>query len=168
MELYKGKYLRLIKEGDWEYVERVNSKGVAIIIPVTEDEKIILIEQYRVPFKKNVIEFAAGLIGDTQNCSKETIEEGAHRELLEETGYQAKKMIPLISGPPTSGLASEITTFFKATELKKITKGGGDDTESIQVHKIPLKKVDRWLLKKEKEGKLIDPKIYAGLYFLKG
>lgn len=167
MRLFKGKYLSLVQDAHWEYATRENCTGVAVIVPITEDKKVILVEQYRIPVKKNVIEFAAGLIGDTKEFSKETLEEGAKRELLEETGFEAKEMIHLTSGPPSSGLSSEIATFFKATGLKKVSKGGGDKTESIIVHEINLNEVDRWLKEEEKKGKLVDPKVYAGLYFLK-
>ncbi len=167
MEIYKGKYLTFVKEGNWEYARRENCSGVAVIVPLTDDQKVILVEQYRIPVKKNVIEFPAGLIGDTEEFSNETLEAGAARELLEETGFEAGKMEKLTSGPPSSGLSAEIATFFKATRLKKVSAGGGSESENITVHEVGLSKIDDWLKEKEKEGKLIDPKTYAGLYFLK-
>ena len=45
--------------------------------------------------------------------------------------------------------------------------GGGDKTESIKVHEVPLKEADLWLYEMEKKGLLVDPKVYVGLYFLK-
>ena len=45
--------------------------------------------------------------------------------------------------------------------------GGGDETESIIVHEVSLQEVDLWLYEMEKKGYLVDPKVYAGLYFLK-
>jgi len=91
----------------------------------------------------------------------------AKRELLEETGYQAKRMIKLIDGPVSGGSSSDIITIVQASDIKKVAKGGGDEYESIHIHEVPLHKTDQWLIHMRKKGCLIEPKIYAGLYFLK-
>ena len=57
-------------------------------------------------------------------------------------------------------------TIFLATNLKRIHTGGGIANEKIIVHEIPLKELDGWLDKKRAEGCLIEPKIFAALYFL--
>lgn len=62
--LHTGKFLRLVQEGTWEYVQRVNCHGIAVLVPVTDDQKIVLVEQFRISLHKNVIELPAGLIGD--------------------------------------------------------------------------------------------------------
>lgn len=163
---FTGKYLRVISEQGWEYVERSNCSGIVVIVAVTEDRKLLLVEQFRIPVKKPVIEFPAGLVGDLHENPDELLETAAKRELLEETGYKAACMNFLTEGPPSAGLSSEILTFFHATGLQKITAGGGDHTESIKVYEIPLKEVNAFLSKKRKQGVLLDPKIYSGLYFL--
>jgi ADP-ribose pyrophosphatase len=73
----------------------------------------------------------------------------------------------LAGGPVSSGVSSEIITFYKAVDVVKKGAGGGDATESIKVHEVPLREVDLWLYEMGKKGFLVDPKIYAGLYFLK-
>ncbi|MBN2531628.1 MAG: NUDIX hydrolase [Spirochaetales bacterium] len=163
---FKGKYLRLINSQGWEYVERSNCSGIVVIIAVTEDRKLLLVEQFRIPVQKSVIEFPAGLVGDLHENPNELLETAAKRELLEETGYKADHMDFILEGPPSAGLSSEIITFFYATGLQKITAGGGDHTESIKVYEIPLQEVSMFLCKKRKKGVLVDPKIYSGLYFL--
>jgi len=45
----KGQFLTLIREGHWEYAERVNATGAAIILAVTNEKKLLLVEQYRIP-----------------------------------------------------------------------------------------------------------------------
>lgn len=167
MILHKGKYLDLICDDNWEYVKRTNCNGVAVIVPVTKDEKVILVEQFRRPVEAQVIEWPAGLVNDQASHSSETIEAAARRELFEETGYEAKHLELLAGGPVSSGLSSEIITFFKAADVVKKGAGGGDATESIKVHEVPLKEVDLWLYEMGKKGFLVDPKIYVGLYFLK-
>jgi len=60
----EGKFVRLLIKGGWEYVERPNCAGAVIIVAMTKDRKLLLIEQFRIPVGKPVIEFPAGLIGD--------------------------------------------------------------------------------------------------------
>ncbi len=164
--LYEGKFLRLIQHAGWEFVKRKDCTGIVVIVPLTQDQKVILVEQYRVPLDKNVIEFPAGLVGDLKHIRKESMATAAKRELLEETGYQASRMKFILEGPVSSGMSAQQIAFFKAEGLKKIGPGGGDEKEDIRVHEVPLKKSCQWLFQMQKKGKLIDPKVFAGLYFL--
>jgi ADP-ribose pyrophosphatase len=163
----KGRYLTLVQENGWEYAQRNQVSGIVAIIAVTRDKKVVLTEQYRPPVKKRVIELPAGLAGDTREFDGETLETAARRELLEETGYEARGMKSLCGGPISAGFGTEVLTFFKATGLKIVTEGGGDDSEDITVHEVPLRTVKSWLLKQESETVCIDPKIFTGLYFVK-
>ena len=164
--VYEGKFKRFVIENHWEFLERVNCWGIVAILAVTDDGKVILVEQHRVPVRKNVIEFPAGLADGANGNAGETLREAAKRELLEETGYAAKKMIFCTKGPISSASSSDIMAIFRAEGLRKVSKGGGDALESITVHEVPIDKIDRWLKRKEKEGKLVDSKVYAGLYLL--
>ena len=162
----EGRFIRFLNEGGWEYVERNNCTGIVVIAALTPKGKVLFTEQHRVPVKANTIEFPAGLVNDGKSKSFESLEEAAKRELLEETGYKARKMTLLIEGPISSGLTSETMTFLMASKLKKVSAGGGDSTESIKVHEVSLNKVEAWLKTMKKRGCVVDPKIYAGLYFL--
>lgn len=165
--LHKGKFLDLICEDNWEYVKRTNCSGIVVIVPMTRDGKVIFVEQFRRPVKALVIEWPAGLVNDNAPHDHETMEAAARRELLEETGYAAEHLSLLVEGPISSGLSSERLTFFQALDVVKKGDGGGDETESIKVHEVPLKEADLWLYEMEKKGLLVDPKVYVGLYFLK-
>jgi ADP-ribose pyrophosphatase len=164
--LYTGKFLSLIKEGHWEYADRVNATGAAIIVAVTGERKLLLVEQYRIPVHARTIELPAGIIGDEPGRGGEADRAAASRELIEETGYEAGLMEALSHGPASSGLTSETVTLFHATKLRRVGAGGGIAQEDITVHEVPLADVRAWLVAKGKEGVLIDPKIYAGLYFI--
>lgn len=164
--LFTGKFLALVREGHWEYAERVNATGAAIIVAVTADNKLLLVEQYRIPCHARTIELPAGIIGDEPGASDEAHAVAATRELLEETGYAAPAMVPLATGPASSGLTSELVTLFRATSLKKTGAGGGIAHEQITVHEVPMRQVHSWLENKARSGVLVDPKVYAGLYFL--
>jgi ADP-ribose pyrophosphatase len=163
--LYEGKHLRLVRDGRWEYAERTKASGAAVIVAVTDESRLILTEQFRVPMGKRVIELPAGLVGDLDGAEKEDMAEAARRELIEETGYEAGEMKFLTMGPPTAGLATELVSFFLATQLKRVGPGGGDESEQIKVHEIGLSEVPKWLHGQAANGLLIDPKVYAGLWF---
>ena len=162
--LIEGKYLRLIKHGGWEFSQRSNCTGIVVVIAKTDDQKVILIKQYRLPVGKYCIEFPAGLVSD--HGKKEPMAVAAKRELLEETGYKASKMTKILVGPASPGSSSDCMTLFRAEGLVKFGQGGGDHTEDIEVCEVPLRRVDGWLRQMEKKGCLVDPKVYCGLYFL--
>ena len=164
--LYSGKFLSLIQEGHWEYVDRVKGSGAALILAVTADQKILLVEQFRIPVRARTIELPAGIIGDEPGSGNESQAVAARRELLEETGYAADNFVPLTTGPSCSGLTSERVTLFRGSGLHRVGIGGGLANENITVHEVPMVEVLGWLDAKAGTGVLIDPKIYAGLFFL--
>jgi ADP-ribose pyrophosphatase len=164
--LFTGKFLALVREGHWEYAERVRANGAAVIIAVTEDQRLLLVEQYRIPCHARTIELPAGIIGDEPDAGAETQVEAARRELLEETGYAAERIEPLATSPTSSGLTSELVTLFRATGLRNVGEGGGVAHEEIRVHEVPLADAATWLAEQASRGILVDAKVYAGLYFI--
>ena len=163
--LYEGKFLRLQKNGRWEYAERVNARGAAFILAVTPQNEIVLVEQHRVPLNRRTIELPAGIIGDLAEHASESITDSALRELEEETGFRAARADIILEGPVAAGLTSEMLYLVHAKELVRVHYGGGDDSENIIVHVVPLTQVREWLEQKRTEGLLIEPRIYTGLYF---
>lgn len=163
--LWTGRHLSFVSKGHWEYVTRTKVSGVVGIVALTKDRRIILVEQYRRPVEASVIEIPAGLAGDIEGAEDEPLVEAAKRELLEETGYRADKWTLLTEGCTSPGLTDESITVFLAEELEKIESGGGDASESIEVHEVPLADLAPWLAAKQQSGALIDLKLYAALYF---
>ncbi len=162
--LHRGKYLHFMNDRGWEYVKRVNCTGIVVIIAATPKGEAVLVEQYRPAVRRNVIEWPAGLVSDSGK--KESLITAANREFLEETGCRAGRLRPLISGPLSAGLCANALSLFMAERVEKVSAGGGDGTEAITVHFVPLKKIEGWLSKMQKKGRLVDPKIYTGIYFL--
>ena len=150
--LHTGKFLALVKEGHWEYADRTNATGAAIIVAVTEEQKLLLVEQYRIPVHARTIELPAGIIGDEPGSNDEAHAEAARRELVEETGLEAGHIAALTHGPSSSGLTSETVTLFLATELRRVGAGGGVAHADITVHEVPLTDIDSWLEGTAKEG----------------
>jgi ADP-ribose pyrophosphatase len=124
------------------------------------------VEQYRPAVRKNVIELPAGLAGDLAGEADESLQRAAQREFLEETGYAARSWRRLVSVVSSAGITDEVVTMFLAQHLEKRGTGGGDASEEICVHEIPLPDVERWLNEASKMGKLIDSRVWAGLYFM--
>jgi len=164
--LHTGKFLALVKEGHWEFADRTNATGAAIIVAVTDEQRLLLVEQYRIPVHARTIELPAGIIGDEPDKGDEEHAEAARRELEEETGHRAERIDALTHGPASSGLTSETVTLFLATRLQRVGTGGGVAHENITVHEVPLSEVHAWLEMKASAGVLVDPKIYARLYFI--
>ena len=162
----EGRHLRMVKRGSWEYVERVNVRDVAVLIPITAAGEIVLVEQYRIPVQASMIELPAGLVGDEEDFRHEGLLEAANRELEEETGYRAGSLEVVARSPSSGGMTSEVVSFVHARELRQVGPGGGVDGEDIKVHVVPVADVRRWLGEREKEGCLIDPKIFTGLYLI--
>ena len=134
-----GDWMRLVREGKWEFVERTRGSNAVIIANMTTQGTYLFVEQWRPTLKKNVIEWPAGLFGDEEGLETETILEGAKRELLEEVGLESNNMsvvnIPFTSSP---GLTSECVYFALALDCTKISSGGGVDGENIKIHQLPL------------------------------
>jgi ADP-ribose pyrophosphatase len=161
--LYEGTFLRFVtityndSSGtvrEWEAFERSNCKGIVAIVPVTDDQEVLLIRQFRPPVNSYVIEFPAGL-----NDKGDTLEEAARRELLEETGYSANNFIFLAEGPLSSGASGEILTVYLATGLTFRGIGERDETENIEVLKVPIGSLSQKLSILQSQGNYIDLKI---------
>jgi ADP-ribose pyrophosphatase len=160
--VFEGKHVLVLERDTWQYVERKKGKTAVIILGVTDDDRVLFVEQYRRPLDARVIEFPAGLVGDEEG--HDDPEETA--KLEEETGYACKAVERLTSGPTSAGITSETVTFFRATGLEERGRGGGVGSEDITVHHVPRHAVVDWLKRKANEGILIDAKVWAGLWWL--
>jgi len=163
--LFNGRWLRLMRRGRWEFAERMNPGGGVIIIAVTPQDQILFVEQWREAVRSKTIEMPAGLVGDLGDATESALV-AASRELIEETGYRAGRVELLMAGPSSAGMSNEVISFVRAYDLTREHAGGGDHTEDIVVHEVPRAEAAAWLLRKAHEGYSIDPKLFAGLYFL--
>ena len=163
--LSDGEWLRLRRRGHWEYVERVHGEGMAVIvIASTPEDRVLFVEQFRVPLGARTIEMPAGLVGDEHDG--DTLAAAARRELVEETGWEAGRVEVLLVGPTSSGMSSERIAFVRATDLRRVGRGGGIGDEAIIVHEVPRAESPAWLMRKREEGYELDLKLWAGLWML--
>lgn len=164
--LARGRFLELRREGSWEYVSRVNARGAAFVLAITLKREIILVEQRRVAMDARCIELPAGIVGDDPAHADESFAATALRELEEETGFTGDLAEPLVNGPTASGMSSEMIDLFLVRNARRVGPGGGvPGEEDIQVHILPLDEADSWLRSKIRSGVLVDPRIFAGLWF---
>ena len=89
--VWQGQWLRMMRCGRWEYVERTNAGGMAVIVvAATPEGNVLFVEQTRMPLRGKTVEMPAGLVGDIE--AGESVLLAAERELLEETGWKAGKL----------------------------------------------------------------------------
>lgn len=163
--LWKGKHLEVYSRNTWEFVTRCDAQNVVAIIALTSQGEVVLVEQFRQPLGRNVLELPAGLVGDDPGSEAEAPIAAAQRELKEETGYVATHWTELFTGSTSAGLTDETIVLFLAENATKVGDGGGIDTEDITVHTVPLEAIDDWLEVRQRNGTLLDFKVMAGLYF---
>lgn len=119
--------------------------------------------QFRFPLEKDIVELPVGLA----DKGGESLAEAAKRELLEETGYKAGKLIFAGRGYFNQGLTnSEIFIYFaQSATFVGFDDASSDDSEEIEVVKVPLKKLADFCLKKHKNF-VVDLKILNALKIL--
>ena len=163
--LHRGRFLEFVRApGGWEYVRRVGDPRCVGIVARTPEGRMILISQYRIPIGKVCVEIPAGMVGDAK--AEESWQAGGIRELLEETGYTAEDMEYLTEGPSSAGLTTECILLARALGVRKVGAPEPDGDEQIEVQEVPLAEVPAFLQSCVQKGWIIDPKVYAALYFL--
>ena len=182
---FKGQHLIFhASGGGWEYVSRRNAKQGVTIVALTAQNRLLLVEQFRVPVGKVVIELPAGLVGDDTHPADKSVTAAVRRELREETGYDCKRVIVLCKGSVLPGLSDELNSLCLVEELHPVEKatqktvpsnkvimhsverGLPQEGERIMVYEVPITGVLSWLKRQTRKGKIVDLKVYAGLFFL--
>ena len=136
---YKGKNINIAlyetKLNGTRISQEIVEQGNAVAVLAIDDDEAILVNEFRYPVGY-VLEIPAGNVdkGETPlKCAK--------RELLEETGYKAKKIEHLIRFFPKLGYNTQIIDCYVATELTKISEPNLDEDELITVKKIKFRKL---------------------------
>jgi ADP-ribose pyrophosphatase len=158
--LFRGQHLLFCRRRGWEYVEHRTAKESVMVVAVTGDSRIVLVEEFRPAVDALVVCIPAGLVGDE---GPEDGESAARRELREETGWEAASLEPLGRGPGSAGMSSEIVNFYLARGVRLAGEQGEREKREIQVHVVALAQLIQWARAREAEGILVDPKVWAGL-----
>jgi len=157
-EKYNGKVVRLIvgearlEDGSVAHREMIKHSGGAAVVPVLDDS-IIMVRQYRIAIDKDILEIPAGKIDPGERP-----EDCARRELEEETGYKAGRLIPAGAFYPSVGYTDEIIYIYLGFDLEK-TDRKLDSDERIRVVRFSIEKMREKLAAREIE----DSKSIIGL-----
>jgi|SRR6516162_5090659 ADP-ribose pyrophosphatase len=135
----------------------ITHPGSVVVLPVLDDGRILLIEQYRHATRQYLWELVAGRID-----AEETVKEAAARELKEETGYSAKRFSEFLDIWPTPGFLEERMHLLLAEGLTE-GKAAPEEDEKIISHAYTVEELKQMM----KSGRLQDGKSIAGiLYYL--
>lgn len=147
----------------------VRKHRVVCILPLTKDGKLILIRQPRIyfdryqrPEERITLEFPAGKVGD--NDIFETMEEAARRELEEETGYVAGKLIFLFKESVSAGILSEERYCYFAPRVESGVKEDSEESDRIEVLLIDISRIRVFLREQIEQGVEIDSGIRSMLF----
>ena len=109
--------------------EFVAHPGAVAVVAVNDANEVLLIRQYRHPVQAFLWEIPAGLL----DVAGEIPVDAAQRELVEETGYRAGEMKPLIEFYSTPGGNSELIKVFKASNLEYVGRPEEQDGEEREL-----------------------------------
>lgn len=154
---WTGKWITVRRQGKWEYVARARGIRAVVIVAIDDQDRVILVDQYRVPMGRRSIELPAGLVGDTEQG--DTIEAAARRELEEEAGYACERVEELGEYFASPGMVSESFTLVRVHGLTRIGEGGGVDGEDINVHHVPLADLPAFIADCRAQGMGVDVKM---------
>ena len=96
--MFETRWLGLYRIGRWDFARRPNADAAVGILAVTPADEVVLIEQFRHPMQRSVIEVPAGLVGDEEEFIGESLAETAGRELVRHTAQRLEPVIRAIGG----------------------------------------------------------------------
>ena len=127
-----------------EFLDWVN------IVPITNDNQIVLVKQYRFGTEKVTLE----LPGGTLDLGESDPELAAERELLEETGYQGEKIISLGSVAVNPAIQNNYCHFYLTTNVSKIQQQELDNSEEIEIVLVDWDQIDKLIATQKIEHSL--------------
>lgn len=136
----------VLDTGDW-----VN------VVPVTPDDQVVLIRQFRHGIREVTLEIPGGMVDDEDGEAKKS----AERELLEETGYVAEEMIHIGSVTPNPAILSNRCHTFLAQNARPAGPPQLDGSEDIRIELVDLKKIPGIIV----SGQISHALVIAAFYF---
>lgn len=141
------------KKGTYDVVE---THGPSVfVVMMDEKNRVGLIRLFRYPLGRQSLEIPGG------NSEGENLLKAAKRELMEETGYEARKWIRAGNWQPMNGVSSETAHVFIARGLKRIDKNAGREEGITEIIFVPFPKTIQMI----QSGKITDGQTVGGLFF---
>ncbi|AZG15111.1 NUDIX domain-containing protein [Cupriavidus pauculus] len=160
--LHRGKFLTLkqdivrLPDGKQTGREYVLHPGAVMMIPLFDDGSVLMERQFRYPVGEVMLEFPAGKLDPQEGAQR-----CGERELLEETGYTARRWDYLTRIHPVISYSTEFIDLFLARDL---TAGASklDDGEFLETFITPVGQVIDWV----RQGRITDVKTIIGAFWL--
>jgi ADP-ribose pyrophosphatase len=134
----------------------IESRDWINIIPITPDERVVMVKQYRHGSREITLEIPGGIVdpGDTPQGA-------AARELLEETGYQSENCVQIGEVNPNPAIFSNRCFTFLARKVKKVADPTPDQAEDIETILVPLVDIPELI----RQGKIDHSIVVAAFHF---
>ena len=163
-EIFSGKVISLhlqdveLPNGKQSKREIIKHPGAVAILAITDDKKVVMVEQYRKALERTIVEIPAGKLEKGEEpaiC--------ARRELEEETGYECESLELLTSFYTSPGFADEIVHVYLATGLtKKENSAALDEDEFVNLEELTLEEAQQYV----QEQKIYDAKTIFAVQYL--
>ncbi|GEK34451.1 NUDIX domain-containing protein [Kurthia sibirica] len=163
--IYKGRIINVkidevqLPNGKTSTRELVEHPGAVGIIPITADNKLIVVEQYRKPLERSIVEIPAGKLEPG-----ELPEVTAVRELEEETGFGANRFTYLQTIATSPGFANEVIHLYIAQDLYDIEEPASlDEDEFVELMAITLEEAEEMIA----DGRIFDAKTVIAVMWMR-
>ncbi|UOQ42638.1 NUDIX hydrolase [Halobacillus salinarum] len=163
--IYKGKIVDLrvdtvtLPNGKTSKRELIDHPGAVAVIALTKEGKLVMVEQYRKPMEKSLVEIPAGKLEEGEQPKITAL-----RELEEETGYTTEHLEYITSFYTSPGFANELVHIYFTDNIRPLKEAvGTDEDEFVELMEITLEEA----VQLEKEERIHDVKTSYALLFLK-
>ncbi len=137
--------------------EVIEHPGAVAVVPLDDEQRVVMVHQYRHPLGRRLWELPAGLLDAAGEDPLET----ARRELTEEVGLTASDWSVLVDVAGSPGFSDETVRVYLATGLAEVARPAGPDDEEadLEVHRVPLAEAVRGVL----AGEIVNSSTAAGI-----
>jgi len=136
---------------------RIDHPQAAAIVPFVSDNEIIMVRQYRYALEREMLEIPAGKID-----RGESPEECIKRELVEETGFEARSIEWLYTYAPAIGYSNELIYLYVGRDLNKL----GNDVDENEISSIEIFTLEE-VLQMIRDHRILDSKTIISLAFIR-
>jgi len=133
-----------LPKGNIAKVSRIDHRRTVSVVPVRNNGSVVMIRQYRPAIGRHLLEIPAGRV----NNDEESCEECAQREMAEEIGHRAEKLVKLFEGYLVPGYGNEYMYYYLAVELYSEPLPPDED-EDIETMEMPMEAVLQMIRKAE-------------------